>query len=137
MIWIWLKHGSILLGHSSKGPEKDYSVMGKADDRIFGIFNAIAIIATSYGNGIIPEIQVWNIRVQFLSEIWTNKCSTQEQYYYEFFNLAIRFFFLGGYIIGNDCTTGEGKDVQRTVCMLCSSGCEFLQCCHLWLLGIW
>ncbi|KAK4763535.1 hypothetical protein SAY87_012973 [Trapa incisa] len=49
--------GSIYVGYSSKGPKKDYSVSGDTEDRIFGMFNAIAIIATTYGNGIIPEIQ--------------------------------------------------------------------------------
>ncbi|KAJ8750200.1 hypothetical protein K2173_014115 [Erythroxylum novogranatense] len=48
--------GSIVIGHSSKEP-KDYSVTGNTQDRVFGIFNATAIIATAYGNGIIPEIQ--------------------------------------------------------------------------------
>ncbi|RVX19999.1 GABA transporter 1 [Vitis vinifera] len=50
--------GSIYIGNSSKGPKKDYSVNGDAEDRLFGVFNAIAIIATTFGNGIIPEIQV-------------------------------------------------------------------------------
>ena len=45
-------------GDSSKGPEKDYSIKGDTQNRIFGIFNAVAIIATTYGNGIVPEIQV-------------------------------------------------------------------------------
>ncbi|KAL3752375.1 hypothetical protein ACJRO7_013085 [Eucalyptus globulus] len=49
--------GSIYIGLSSKGPEKDYSLVGDTTSRTFGIFNAIAIIATTYGNGIIPEIQ--------------------------------------------------------------------------------
>ncbi|XP_022730614.1 GABA transporter 1-like [Durio zibethinus] len=49
--------GSIHIGNSSKGPTKDYSLKGDTESRIFGIFNAIAIIATTYGNGIIPEIQ--------------------------------------------------------------------------------
>ncbi|KAI3411431.1 uncharacterized protein J3R85_017938 [Psidium guajava] len=49
--------GSIYIGLSSKGPEKDYSLVGDTQDRVFGVFNAIAIIATTYGNGIIPEIQ--------------------------------------------------------------------------------
>ncbi|RVW54458.1 GABA transporter 1 [Vitis vinifera] len=49
--------GSIYIGNSSKGPKKDYSVNGDAEDRLFGVFNAIAIIATTFGNGIIPEIQ--------------------------------------------------------------------------------
>ncbi|KAF8039545.1 hypothetical protein BT93_B1917 [Corymbia citriodora subsp. variegata] len=48
---------SIYIGLSSKGPEKDYSLVGDTTSRIFGVFNAIAIIATTYGNGIIPEIQ--------------------------------------------------------------------------------
>ncbi|KAG8371206.1 hypothetical protein BUALT_Bualt13G0063200 [Buddleja alternifolia] len=49
--------GSIYIGSSSKGPEKDYSLSSNDETRIFGIFNALAIIATTFGNGIIPEIQ--------------------------------------------------------------------------------
>ncbi|KAJ8768023.1 hypothetical protein K2173_020963 [Erythroxylum novogranatense] len=48
--------GAIHIGNSSKEP-KDYSLPGDTQDRVFGMFNAIAIIATTYGNGIIPEIQ--------------------------------------------------------------------------------
>lgn len=48
--------GSIYIGHSKHAPEKVYSVSGTGEDRIFGSFNAISIIATTYGNGIIPEI---------------------------------------------------------------------------------
>ncbi|CAL5212231.1 unnamed protein product [Lathyrus oleraceus] len=49
--------GSIYIGNSSKGPEKSYSLKGDTENRVFGIFNALSIIATTYGNGIIPEIQ--------------------------------------------------------------------------------
>ncbi|GMH11115.1 hypothetical protein Nepgr_012956 [Nepenthes gracilis] len=49
--------GSIYIGHSSKGPEKSYTLVGDTEDHVFGVFNAISIIATTYGNGIIPEIQ--------------------------------------------------------------------------------
>lgn len=49
--------GSIYIGSSSKAPEKDYSLKGNTETHVFGIFNAIAIIATTFGNGIIPEIQ--------------------------------------------------------------------------------
>ncbi|GAB4824784.1 Sodium- and chloride-dependent GABA transporter 1 [Ancistrocladus abbreviatus] len=49
--------GSIYIGHSSKGPEKSYTLNGSTVDRVFGVFNSIAIIATTFGNGIIPEIQ--------------------------------------------------------------------------------
>ncbi|KAJ0969783.1 hypothetical protein J5N97_022660 [Dioscorea zingiberensis] len=49
--------GSIYAGHLARAPPKDYSLLDDSQDRIFGAFNAIAIIATTYGNGIIPEIQ--------------------------------------------------------------------------------
>ncbi|XP_028072815.1 GABA transporter 1-like isoform X2 [Camellia sinensis] len=49
--------GAIYIGYSKKAPAKDYSVTGVGINRIFGVFNAISIIATTYGNGIIPEIQ--------------------------------------------------------------------------------
>ncbi|XP_043687130.1 GABA transporter 1-like isoform X2 [Telopea speciosissima] len=48
---------SVYIGNSNKGPPKDYSVQGNIENRIFNAFNAIAIIATAYGNGMIPEIQ--------------------------------------------------------------------------------
>ncbi|XP_060210498.1 GABA transporter 1-like isoform X2 [Lycium barbarum] len=49
--------GSIDIGYSNKAPRRDYSITGVGINRIFGVFNAISIIATTYGNGIIPEIQ--------------------------------------------------------------------------------
>jgi amino acid permease len=49
--------GSIYAGHSDKAPVRDYSISGGPTHRMFGVFNAFAVIATSYGNGIIPEIQ--------------------------------------------------------------------------------
>lgn len=51
-------------GNSSKGPNKDYSIRGDNESRVFGMFNAIGIIATTFGNGIIPEIQVWAIEME-------------------------------------------------------------------------
>jgi hypothetical protein len=48
-----------LAGNSKNAPPKDYSINGAMQNRVFGAFNAISIIATTYGNGIIPEIQVF------------------------------------------------------------------------------
>ncbi|KAG7653522.1 Amino acid transporter transmembrane domain [Arabidopsis suecica] len=48
---------SIYIGKGSNAPKKDYTIVGDQETRVFGIFNAMAIIATTYGNGIIPEIQ--------------------------------------------------------------------------------
>ncbi|XP_042515198.1 GABA transporter 1-like [Macadamia integrifolia] len=48
---------SVYIGNSNKGPPRDYSLQGDSGTRIFNAFNAIAIITTAYGNGMIPEIQ--------------------------------------------------------------------------------
>ncbi|GAB2285491.1 Sodium- and chloride-dependent GABA transporter 1 [Dionaea muscipula] len=48
--------GSIYIGNTTK-ETKDYSVDGNVKNRILGAFTAIGIMATTYGNGIIPEIQ--------------------------------------------------------------------------------
>ncbi|KAL1201901.1 GABA transporter 1 [Cardamine amara subsp. amara] len=48
---------SIYIGSTSKGPETDYTILGDQETKVFGMFNAVSIIATAYGNGIIPEIQ--------------------------------------------------------------------------------
>jgi len=57
-----------MTGNSDKAPPKDYSITGDAQNRVFGVFNAIAIIATTFGNGIIPEIQVLRSLIIRLSE---------------------------------------------------------------------
>ncbi|XP_028549148.1 GABA transporter 1 [Dendrobium catenatum] len=48
---------SFYKGHSSRAPERDYSIPVSGNNKLFGVFNAISIIATTYGSGIIPEIQ--------------------------------------------------------------------------------
>ncbi|MCO5603658.1 hypothetical protein L7F22_057809 [Adiantum nelumboides] len=48
--------GSIYAGHHHP-TNKDYSLRGGKVSKMFGVFNSFAIIATTYGNGIIPEIQ--------------------------------------------------------------------------------
>ncbi|KAK9282582.1 hypothetical protein L1049_010799 [Liquidambar formosana] len=48
---------SIHVGTSKNAPVKDYSVIGSRENRVFGAFNGISIIATTYACGIIPEIQ--------------------------------------------------------------------------------
>lgn len=51
--------GSVHIGNSKNAPPKDYSIDGIMQNRVLGAFSAISIIATTYGNGIIPEIQVF------------------------------------------------------------------------------
>jgi hypothetical protein len=87
----------ILSGSSSKGPKKDYSLPSDTQSRMFGIFNAIAIIATTYGNGMIPEIQVFAI-------LKVNRCNMLS-------NVAWHVTFIQILFVGNKSTTCEGEDV--------------------------
>ncbi|XP_010689985.2 GABA transporter 1 [Beta vulgaris subsp. vulgaris] len=48
--------GSIYIGNIST-ETKDYAIVGNTENKIFGSFTAITMIAASFGNGIIPEIQ--------------------------------------------------------------------------------
>ncbi|OAY38943.1 GABA transporter 1 [Manihot esculenta] len=48
---------SLYIGYAKNAQAKDYSINGRGWNRLFGSLNAISIIATTYGNGIIPEIQ--------------------------------------------------------------------------------
>ncbi|KAJ7974956.1 GABA transporter 1-like [Quillaja saponaria] len=49
--------GSIHIGNSNNAPPKNYSLNGSDTNRLFGVFNAISIISTTYACGIVPEIQ--------------------------------------------------------------------------------
>ncbi|KAI3880091.1 hypothetical protein MKX03_003912 [Papaver bracteatum] len=51
--------GSIYVGNSSNAPPKDYTIKGDPVDKVFSVFNAVSVIATTFGNGIIPEIQIY------------------------------------------------------------------------------
>lgn len=55
--------GSIHIGNSRNAPNKDYSIKGSKENSILGAINGISIIATTYGCGIIPEIQLAHISV--------------------------------------------------------------------------
>ncbi|KAL3686216.1 hypothetical protein R1sor_004238 [Riccia sorocarpa] len=48
---------SLYEGHSDKAPPRDYGLQGTETQKIFGAFNSLSVIAVTYGNGIIPEIQ--------------------------------------------------------------------------------
>ncbi|BBN11725.1 hypothetical protein MPTK1_5g14240 [Marchantia polymorpha subsp. ruderalis] len=47
----------IQLGYSDRAPPRDYSLPGSEKQQAFAAFNALALIATAYGNSIIPETQ--------------------------------------------------------------------------------
>ncbi|XVF75701.1 hypothetical protein PTKIN_Ptkin13bG0207800 [Pterospermum kingtungense] len=107
--------GSIHIGYSKNAPSKDYSVKGSTENRILGAINGISIIATTYGCGIIPEIQVLSICLFLLSIFSKQKVS----------------------LVGNHSSPSEGQDVQRFMHLFCSGSQHIFQCGSLWILGIW
>lgn len=47
-----------LPGYSKNAPAKDYSLDSSSIHRTYNAFTSISILASLYGNGILPEIQV-------------------------------------------------------------------------------
>ncbi|VAH61825.1 unnamed protein product [Triticum turgidum subsp. durum] len=54
----------IRAGLSKNAPAKDYSLSSSKSEQTFNAFLSISILASVFGNGILPEIQVYD---QFLS----------------------------------------------------------------------
>jgi hypothetical protein len=69
LLCIYIYTYTSLTGHSKNAPTRDYSVNGSGEIRVFGAANAVAIIATTYACGIVPEIQVYII--YFVSQYYT------------------------------------------------------------------
>lgn len=103
--------GSIYIGSSSKGPKKDYSINGNTESRIFGVFNAIAIIATTFGNGIIPEIQA-TLAPPVKGKMFKGLCVCYAVVTVTFFSVAISGYWAfgnqaEGLILSNFMDNGE------------------------------
>jgi len=85
-----------MTGNSDKAPPKDYSITGDAQNRVFGVFNAIAIIATTFGNGIIPEIQA-TVAAPVTGKMFRGLCLCYAVVVTTFFSVAIS----GYWAVGN------------------------------------
>uniref|UniRef100_A0A0E0CAI8 lipid IVA 3-deoxy-D-manno-octulosonic acid transferase n=1 Tax=Oryza meridionalis TaxID=40149 RepID=A0A0E0CAI8_9ORYZ len=86
----------IYLGSSKGAPEKDYSIAGaNTRDRVFGVFNAIAVIATTYGNGIIPEIQA-TVAAPVTGKMFKGLCLCYAVVVTTFFSVAISGYWAFG-----------------------------------------
>ncbi|KAK8454086.1 hypothetical protein SEVIR_5G393100v4 [Setaria viridis] len=85
-----------MTGNSDKAPPKDYSITGDAQNRVFGVFNAIAVIATTYGNGIIPEIQA-TVAAPVTGKMFRGLCLCYAVVITTFFSVAIS----GYWAVGN------------------------------------
>ncbi|KAI3972362.1 hypothetical protein MKW92_011305 [Papaver armeniacum] len=97
--------GSIYVGMSSNAPPKDYTVKGSIINMVFGVFNAVAIIATTFGNGIIPEIQA-TLAPPVKGKMFKGLSVCYAMVTVTFFSVAISGYWAfgnkaGGIIIGN------------------------------------
>uniref|UniRef100_A0A0D9V7Z5 Amino acid transporter transmembrane domain-containing protein n=1 Tax=Leersia perrieri TaxID=77586 RepID=A0A0D9V7Z5_9ORYZ len=83
-------------GNSKGAPEKDYSIPGvNTHDRVLGVFNAIAVIATTYGNGIIPEIQA-TVAAPVTGKMFKGLCLCYAVVVTTFFSVAISGYWAFG-----------------------------------------
>ncbi|KAL6326634.1 hypothetical protein AAG906_009760 [Vitis piasezkii] len=87
--------GAIYIGHSKTAPVKSYSVHGSGEHRLFGALNAISIIATTYGNGVIPEIQA-TIAPPVKGKMFKGLCVCYAVVLTTFFSVAISGYWAFG-----------------------------------------
>ncbi|CAI9105537.1 OLC1v1004476C1 [Oldenlandia corymbosa var. corymbosa] len=103
--------GSIYIGNSSKGPTKDYSLSDDTQTRVFSLFNSLAIIATTYGNGIIPEIQA-TLAPPVTGKMFKGLCVCYSVVTVTFFSVAISGYWAfgnqaDGLVLSNFLDNGE------------------------------
>ncbi|XP_039122265.1 LOW QUALITY PROTEIN: GABA transporter 1-like [Dioscorea cayenensis subsp. rotundata] len=104
--------GSIHAGNSSLNPPKDYSVPGNTRNIVFGVFNGIAIIGSTYGIGIIPEIQA-TVAPPVTGKMFKGLCVCYAVVMTTFFSVAISGYWAFGnlsqQIILSNFITGLGQ----------------------------
>ncbi|CAN1238798.1 GABA transporter 1 [Linum grandiflorum] len=84
--------GSIYIGvgNSKKAPPRDYSVNGSQLNHFFSSINGVSIIATTFGSGIIPEIQIY---LQPTNEMFERWFSDPKKHQFAARNVAPRLVF--------------------------------------------
>jgi hypothetical protein len=87
--------GCDMTGTSDRAPPKDYSISGDAQNRAFGVFNALAVIATTFGNGIIPEIQA-TVAAPVTGKMFKGLCLCYSVVVTTFFSVAISGYWAFG-----------------------------------------
>ncbi|KAH1222278.1 GABA transporter 1 [Glycine max] len=131
---------SIYIGKSSNGPEKDYSLIGDTTNRLFGIFNAIPIIANTYGSGIVPEIQA-TLAPPVKGKMLKGLCVCYVIVALSFFSVAISGYWAfgnqaSGLIFSNFIDTNNKPLAPKwliylpnicTIAQLLANGVEYLQ----------
>ncbi|XP_043694706.1 GABA transporter 1-like isoform X2 [Telopea speciosissima] len=87
--------GSIYIGKSKNTTHKNYSVNGHGVNQMYAIFNAISITATTYGNGILPEIQA-TIAPPVKGKMFKGLCVCYAVIVTTFFSVAISGYWAFG-----------------------------------------
>ncbi|XP_058108680.1 GABA transporter 1-like isoform X2 [Magnolia sinica] len=87
--------GSIYIGNSTKASSKVYSLASDGENRVFSIFNALSIIAASYGNGILPEIQA-TLAPPIKGKMFRGLCMCYVVIFSTFFSVAISGYWAFG-----------------------------------------
>ncbi|XWS56339.1 hypothetical protein CRYUN_Cryun09bG0077500 [Craigia yunnanensis] len=122
--------GSIYVGNSKNAPSKDYSIEGSGQNRVFGSFNAISIIATTYGNGIIPEIQA-TIAPPVKGKMFKGLCVCYAVVVTTFFSVAVSgYWAFGNQVAGTTVLANfmvDGKPLLLTWVLLMTNVFTLLQ----------
>ncbi|KAK0593298.1 hypothetical protein LWI29_034505 [Acer saccharum] len=87
--------GSIYIGKSKDAPFRDYSMNGSQLNKVFGAFNGISIISTTFASGIIPEIQA-TIVAPVKGKMFKGLCMCYGVIISTFFSVAISGYWAFG-----------------------------------------
>ncbi|KAL8130114.1 hypothetical protein V2J09_019269 [Rumex salicifolius] len=92
------------LNRKSSQENRDYSLSDNTEDRLMGFFSAIGIIATTYGNGIIPEIQA-TLAPPVKGKMFKGLCICYAVVMVTFFGVAISGYWAFGNQVDSLITT--------------------------------
>ncbi|KAI9156461.1 hypothetical protein LWI28_007022 [Acer negundo] len=102
--------GSIYIGKSKDAPFRDYSMNGSQLNKVFGAFNGISIIATTFASGIIPEIQA-TIAAPVKGKMLKGLCMCYGVIISTFFSVAISgYWAFGNQSMGTILSNFMGDD---------------------------
>ncbi|KAL5976438.1 hypothetical protein ACLOJK_020770 [Asimina triloba] len=104
----------VFTGISSKAPPKDYSLASKGSDKFFGVFNAFSLIATAYGNGILPEIQA-TLAPPIKGKMFKGLCMCYVVITSTFFSVAISGYWAFGNLSQGNILSNFNPDGKRLV----------------------
>ncbi|KAH7293806.1 hypothetical protein KP509_28G043100 [Ceratopteris richardii] len=121
--------GSIYAGHH-QSRNSDYSIHGGTVSKTFGVLNSFAIIATTYGNGIIPEIQA-TLAPPVTGKMFKGLCICYSVVVSTFFSVAVSGYWAfgnqsSGNLLSNFAPSGQPSLVPNWLIVL-ANACVLVQ----------